>query len=225
MTFFEKLIKNCSSWEELVSQNKFIIKLLNQEIDNEQFYNFWIQSCLYMRIYKKCFKILKMKDESFENQEFCNYFLSKMKSNNFIDNSYGYPVPKKEEIIMNSVSMKYVNFLLTIAIEYSYNDLLMALAPCIIAYGYFFHIFNDFRNKHNSEITFTDYNKVLSIWVKGRDRSQLSRSTLKYINFINDFAKKNKIDFDDLSDIFNNSVEHEIDFFYIISNDKLMNED
>ncbi len=226
MTFFNKLIKNCSKWEELVAQNKFITKLLDQKISKKQMYQFWIQSCLYMRIFQKCFYVLRNMENSFENLDFADYFLSRMKNtkNNISKNSYGFDFLKSEDIKMNSATTEYVNFLINIANDYNYGDLLATLAPCVISYGLFFEMFNNFEEQHGHPAKFDQENQgPAKKWFNNRNRSTKSYSTLKYINYLNHWAEQNKnLDFDQLSDLFNIAVECEINFFYIISKDPLI---
>ncbi len=227
MTFFDKLINNCSKWEELVSKNKFITKMLNQEIDQEQMYQFWIQSCLYMRIFKKCFYVLRNSKNTFENEDFADYFLSRMVNTktNINNNAYGFESVDVADIKMNSATIEYVNFMLNIANDYNYADLLITLAPCIISYGLFFNMFIEFEEKHNTKITFPDPQQAASkVWFDNRNRSEKSYSTLKYINYLNYWGEQNSdYDFEHLSDLFNIAVECEINFFYIISGDSLIN--
>ncbi len=224
MTFFDKLIKNCNNWDELISDNKFIKKLITNEINDQQFYEFWIQSNLYMRIFNKCFRVLRNSDHSFENADFCDYFLSRMKNikTGLTNNIYNFKIQNSEHIKMNAATLEYVNYLLNIANDYNYSDLLIALAPCIISYGYFFQMFLAFEKSQGKPIEFGKNATAASKWYHSRNRKTFSYSTLKCIKYLNYWADNNEHDFEQLSDLFNIAVECEVNFFYIITNDKLI---
>lgn len=143
MKAMERIISDSMDlWEEAAAV-LFLAELGKGSVDKELFLNYIVQDSIYLRYYIKAFAMGMYKVETLKDMQFFYSVLGFVNdSENATRLSYlkeaGMTDDDVESVPMTKACRSYTSFLINTAEKGSLEEILMAVMPCMLGYGYVF---------------------------------------------------------------------------------------